>query len=236
MTYTRAHIGTAPAVFEAHAGGYDDDLRRRLIPPFDDFYGAAVDAIACGVHPRRRILDLGAGTGLLSGFVAQAHPGAELVLVDAAPAMLERARERLAALAGATVTLHVADLRDPFPDGPFDAIVSALAIHHLDDPGKRDLYRRAHEALSPGGVFVNAEQVRAPSDPLEGRYMRWHRDASLARGTSVQEWEAAAERMRVDRCATVEDQLAWLREAGFADPDAPFRAYRFAVLAARRAA
>jgi tRNA (cmo5U34)-methyltransferase len=236
MTDTRAPTETAPAVFEAHAGGYDDDLRRRLIPPFDDFYGAAVDALACRVHPRRRILDLGAGTGLLSGFVAQAHPDAELVLVDAAPAMLDRARERLAPVAGASVTLRVADLRDPFPDGPFDAIVSALAIHHLDDAGKRDLYRRAHEALSPGGVFVNAEQVRAPSEQLEGRYVRWHRDASLALGASAEEWAAAAERMRVDRCATVEDQLAWLREAGFPDPDAPFRAYRFAVLAARRAA
>jgi tRNA (cmo5U34)-methyltransferase len=236
MTDTRASTTTAPAVFEAHAGGYDDELRRRLIPPFDEFYGAAVAALACRVHPRRRILDLGAGTGLLSGFVAEAHPDVELVLLDAAPAMLERARERLAAVAGANVTLHVADLRDPFPDGGFDAIVSALAIHHLDDDGKRELYRRAHDALSPGGVFVNAEQVLAPSPQLEARYQRWHRDASLARGASVEEWEAAVERMRVDRCATVEAQLGWLREAGFADPDAPFRAYRFAVLAARRAA
>ncbi len=233
MTDSSISPTTAPAIFDAHAGGYDDDLRRRLIPSFDDFYGAGVAALACRVHPRDRVLDLGAGTGLLSGFVAQAFPAAELVLLDGAPAMLERARGRLAG-ASAPVTLVVGDMADPLPEGRFDAIVSSLAIHHLDDEGKRDLFRRAYEALNPGGVFVNAEQVRAPSERLEGRYLRWHRDASLARGATEAEWEAAVERMRVDRCATVEDQLAWLSEAGFPDPDAPYRLYRLAVLVGRR--
>jgi cyclopropane fatty-acyl-phospholipid synthase-like methyltransferase len=41
----------------------------------------------------------------------------------------------------------------------FDAIVSALAIHHLEDAEKRSLFARIHERLRPGGVFVNAEQV-----------------------------------------------------------------------------
>lgn len=233
MTDTTVATPTAPAIFDAHAAGYDDDLRRRLIPPFDAFYGAAVEALGCTVHARRRVLDLGAGTGLLSGFVARAFPEAELVLLDGAPAMLDRARTRLAAATTAPVSLHVGDLRDPFPDGPFDAIVSGLAIHHLDGAGKRDLYRRAHEALAPGGVFVNAEQVRAPSERLERRYVRWHREASVASGASEAEWEAAEEPMRADRLATVEEQLGWLREAGFPDPDAPFRSYRFAVLVAR---
>jgi len=221
----------ALAVFDAHAGGYDDALRRRLIPPFDDFYGAAVEAVACRIHPRRRVLDLGAGTGLLSGFLAEAFPSASFVLLDGVPGMLDRARSRPGL---ADASLVVGDLRDPLPDGPFDAIVSALAIHHLSDEQKRDLYRRVYSSLSSGGVFVNAEQVLAPSDALEGRYTRWHRAGALAAEASVEEWDAAVQRMRVDRCATVEDQLAWLREAGFADPDAPYRAYRFAVLVARR--
>src|SRR3954447_7776316 len=74
--------------FDAHADEYEAQ-RRRLVPCFDAFYGAAVEALA--PVPVKRVLDLGAGTGTLSVRIAEAHPEARFVLVDGAPAMLERA-------------------------------------------------------------------------------------------------------------------------------------------------
>jgi tRNA (cmo5U34)-methyltransferase len=215
----------APATFDAQAATYEAP-RRRLIPPFDAFYGIAVDALALIGGRPKRVLDLGAGTGILAARVAAAYPDADLVLVDGAPAMLEQARERL----GDGVALHVADLRDPLPEGPFCAVVSALAIHHLDDAGKRDLLARAYEALSPGGMFVNAEQVAGPSPRFDAHYRAWHEAAARAAGATAQEWDAAVQRMRHDECASVEDQLAWMRAAGF-DADCLFHDRRFAVLA-----
>ena len=151
----------ARAAFEAHAEDYEAE-RRRLLPCFDAFYAAAVEAVGLAGRPPARVLDLGAGTGLLAGFVAQAFPVAQLTLLDGAGAMLARARERL----GERVSYVVGDLADPLPEGPWDAIV-ALAIHHLDDPGKRDLFARVRAALAPGGVFVNAEQVAGESASLD---------------------------------------------------------------------
>jgi hypothetical protein len=49
-------------------------------------------------------------------------------------------------------------------------VVTALAVHHLDDAGKRSLYRRVADTLAPGGVFVNAEQVAGPTPELDRRY------------------------------------------------------------------
>jgi tRNA (cmo5U34)-methyltransferase len=215
--------------FDAHADDYEAQ-RRRLVPCFDAFYGAAVRALA--PVPVKRVLDLGAGTGTLSVLIAEAHPEARFVLVDGAPAMLERA----AAALGDRAATVVADLRDPLPQGSYCAVVSALAIHHLDDADKRDLLARAHEALAPGGVFVNAEQVLGPTPELEAHYGERHQHDSAVLGASGDEWAAAVERMRHDRCATVEDQLAWMREAGFEDVDCPFRDGRFAVLRGRRPA
>jgi tRNA (cmo5U34)-methyltransferase len=222
------HATATTAAFDAHARQYDG-LRRRLIPPFDAFYGNAVDAIALIEGSPKRVLDLGAGTGMLSAMVAERYPEAELVLTDGAAAMLDEAR---AALPQATI--EVADLNDPLPEGPFCAIVSALAIHHLDDEGKRTLFARVHDALSPGGVFVNAEQVLAPTPWLDAKWLEWHRASSAALGTTPEEWEAALGRMAFDRCATVEDQLGWLRDAGFDDVAAPFQDHRFAVMAGKR--
>ena len=221
--------GAAADVFDRQAGGYDA-LRRRLVPPYDDFYGTAVAALDLAEGPVGRILDLGAGTGLLARRVRAARPDAELVLLDAAPAMLD---EALAAL-GDRATYHVGDLADPLPAGPWDAVVSALAVHHLDDPGKRALFGRVHDALAPGGVFVNAEQVAGPTARLDAAYRVWHRERALALGASAQDWREAEERMAFDRCASVEAQLRWLRDAGFPDADCLFKDRCFAVLVALR--
>jgi tRNA (cmo5U34)-methyltransferase len=218
--------------FNAHAADYDV-ARRRLIPPFDDFYGTAVAAVRLGAGEPGRILDLGAGTGLLSRLVRQAFPAAQLTLIDGAALMLDRAR---AALGDVGVTYLEGDLNDPLPAGEWDAVVSALAIHHLPDAGKRRLMRRVHDALRPGGVFVNAEQVSGPSPCFTQVYESWQEMAARAAGSDDAEWAGALERMSHDRCATMEDQLSWLRAAGFREVDCLFKAYRFAVMVALRQA
>jgi tRNA (cmo5U34)-methyltransferase len=217
----------AAAAFEQHATQYDG-ARRRLVPPFDTLYGTAVEAVP---ERAKTVLDLGAGTGLLAAMVGRARPAAALTLLDGSPAMLDQARAAL----GDRAVYVVADLADPLPEGPWCAIVSALAIHHLDDDAKRTVFARARKALKPGGVFVNAEQVAGPTPAVDAVYRRWHGDRARALGCTEQEWRAAQERMRHDRLATAEDQLRWLREAGFDDVDCRFADHNFAVLVAQRA-
>lgn len=219
----------ATEVFNAQADGYEAQ-RRRLIPSYDAFYGTAVDALAMAGRPLRRVLDLGAGTGLLSRLVSDAFPDAELTLFDGAPAMLDQARGHL----GERAHYVVGDLGGPLPEGPWDAVVSALAVHHLDDAGKRDLFARLRDVLAPGGIFVNAEQVGAPTALFHDRYAAWHEAGARRAGVSDREWAESQERVRLDRWATVEHQLGWLREAGLADADCLFKDHCFAVLVARR--
>jgi tRNA (cmo5U34)-methyltransferase len=217
--------------FDAHADRYDE-LRLRLIPPYDAFYGTAVGALALIARPAgpRRILDLGAGTGLLARHVLATYPDAELTLLDGAPAMLDQARAAL----GDRHSFVVGDLGDPLPGDGYCAAVSALAIHHLDDAGKRALFARVHDAVAPGGLFVNAEQVAGPTPLFDDLYASWHESSSRALGASDADWAGAKERMAHDQTADVESHLRWLREAGFADADCLFKDYRFAVMVARR--
>jgi tRNA (cmo5U34)-methyltransferase len=218
--------GAATASFSAHASQYTA-LRRRLVPGYDQFYGAVVDVLSLNEQPPRRVLDLGAGTGLLSAAVLTAFPDVSIELLDGSEAMLAEAAERLSGAVGA---VHVADMTAPLPAGPFDAIVSALAIHHLADADKRRLFSRTFEALVPGGVFVNAEQVAGPTDELTAIYTAtWERDCR-ALGATDEELDDARQRMRHDRCADVASQLAWLRQAGFTAADCVYKSWRQAVL------
>lgn len=219
-------------VFDAAAGAYDE-ARRRLVPCFDDFYGTAVEVVTPTLHAAAagrapRVLDLGAGTGLLSLLVAAAVPGVRLTLVDAAAGMLARATASLGAR-GIDHEIRVADLAESLPAGRYDAVVSALAIHHLPDAGKRDLYGRVHAALTPGGIFINAEQVAGPTPALDRRYDEVWQAAVAARGSDAAEIAAARQRMAYDRPAPVAAQCGWLAEAGFADVDCFYKSWRFAV-------
>jgi tRNA (cmo5U34)-methyltransferase len=104
---------SAAEIFQSAAASYDE-ARRRLIPPFESFYGTAVSALALAGDPLRQVLDLGAGTGLLAERVAAAYPEARLTLLDGAPAMLAEARARV----GGAADLVTGDLGEPLPTRP----------------------------------------------------------------------------------------------------------------------
>ena len=105
------------------------------------------------------ILDLGTGTGETLRHVARRHPTARLIGIDESDRMLDVARKVVP-----TADLRVARLQDELPEGPFDLVVSALAVHHLDAPEKAALFRRVAARLAPGGRFVLADVV-VPDDP-----------------------------------------------------------------------
>lgn len=206
-----------------------DALRRQLIPSFDLLYGSAVRTVAMTVGPKPRILDLGAGTGLLSAALLEQLPDADLTLVDRSDIMLSQARARFAE--SQEVTVRTGDLVDPLPEGKFDAIVSGLAIHHLPHEGKRTLFATIREALSDDGVFVNVEQLAGPSPRLEAMYDKQHESHVLASDTPEAEWAAGRERMKHDICADLDSQLQWLRDAGFAHVDCLAKDWRFVTYA-----
>jgi tRNA (cmo5U34)-methyltransferase len=226
--------------FDTTADAYDR-ARRQLVPCFDEFYRVAVAqlSLASAGTPNPpssvpiEVLDLGAGTGLLAAFVAAAYPLARITLVDMAPAMLMRARERFAAQSD-RVRFAVADYARMPLEGRYDAIVSALSIHHLEHERKRELFRRVHGALKPGGVFVNADQVAGATPALERRNRESWLKRTRVLGVTEADLAAALERMQLDRTAPVAQQLQWLRAAGLVEVKCAFNDQMFAVFRALR--
>ena len=122
------------AAFDASADRYDR-LRRSLIPCFDDFYRTAVEVIPFEASAPIRVLDLGAGTGLMSAFVLDAFPDSRVTLVDLSDAMLARARARFAATPERVDLVAMDYARAEIP-GTYDLVISAVSIHHLADDDK----------------------------------------------------------------------------------------------------
>ena len=129
--------------------------------------GLSIGAAGGGSTARRRGRTGTDQRCLFSPMILERFPAARLTLVDGSTAMLDRARERFGD--DPSVAFRVADLATCDLEGPWDAIVSALAIHHLEQPAKKDLFARIRSALAPGGLFVNAEQVLGPTPEAEDR-------------------------------------------------------------------
>jgi tRNA (cmo5U34)-methyltransferase len=215
-------------VFDATASTYDRD-RSRLIPGCDAFYRWAIDLIPSRA---KTILDLGAGSGLLTVLIRDRFPGAHIHLIDFSEPMLKLARERLAE--DCSLSFHQADYVAERWPGELCAVVSSLSIHHLDDEGKRAVFQKAHAALKPNGVFINADQVAGPTPELDERYKAWWLAQVRALGATEEQIEDSLHRQREDRCSPVGDQLAWMREAGFGDVDCWHKEGRFAVMSGTR--
>jgi tRNA (cmo5U34)-methyltransferase len=217
--------------FDAGASRYDAQ-RKRIIPDFEGFYGAAVWA---AIWPGRSpvILDIGAGTGLLSEMILKRYPDSTLTLLDISENMLDVARRRLQGRTN--VRFLIADYSQEEIGDEYDVIVSALSIHHLTHPNKRRLYERVFKALSNGGVFVNAEQVRGESAWLHRRNMKYW-DEFILKGDLPQQ-EAEEIRLRRDTYDHMEKlsvQLGWMRKAGYSDVDVIYKNRPFAVFSGRK--
>jgi tRNA (cmo5U34)-methyltransferase len=222
----------AKTVFDHAAADYDR-TRRQFIPCFDDFYGTALALIPYQPDDAFRILDLGAGTGLLSALASAVFPKARFTLVDISDEMLSRARERFAER-GEFTYQRVDYIHQPI-EGQYDVVVSALSLHHTEHHDLPSVFAKIYAALVSGGIFINADQTLGTTPENEQRNGQVWVEGMRERGCSEADIAVALERIKVDKNATLEDQLAWLRAAGFGAVETWYKNYRFTVYSGRKA-
>ena len=224
-----------------------DRMQERYLVGRDERF-AVISRLICDTQSSAPlILDLGCGTGSLMAVLLETIPGAHAVGVDLDPTLLLLAEKRLAAFGDRAQTV-LADLRETswltsIPK-PFDAIVSATALHWLNPEQLAAVYSQIATLLCLGGIFLNADHV-ASDNPLVQQAWAKHRaetlaaqsdpaaddwdsfinaylaalgaDASIARQQALGDWQGVEDGM----------PLAWhfdhLRQAGFPSVDCFWR-------------
>jgi ubiquinone/menaquinone biosynthesis C-methylase UbiE len=118
------------------------------------------------VRPGNAVLDVGCGTGSLTLTAkSYAGPGGKVCGIDAAPEMIEVAKEK-ASRSGLDVSFDVGVIEKlDFPDSTFDVVVSRLVIHHLPDDLKRRGFAEFLRVLKPGGHLFIAD-FNPPANPV----------------------------------------------------------------------
>ncbi|MDX1574790.1 MAG: class I SAM-dependent methyltransferase [Kiloniellales bacterium] len=209
------------------------------IPPLGEAGGAG------------HIVELCSGEGLLTRALLERFPEARLHAFDGSPRMLEATRRTAGELAERLET-HAFDLaaRD-WRTLEFDAhaVVTSLAVHHLDGAGKQVLFKDVFALLAPGGVFVLADLVEPARPAGQAIAAAAWDEAVKQRALQLDGNMAAFERFQaeawnyysdpepdpVDQPSALFDLLKWLEQAGFAEIDVHYLKAGHAIISGVRA-
>ncbi len=196
------------------------------------------------------IVELCCGEGLLSRVLLERFPAATVHAFDGSPRMLEATRRTAGALAARLETRQFDLAARDWRTLEFEAhaVVSSLAVHHLDAAGKQALFQDIYSLLAPGGAFVLAdliEPARTAGQAIAAA--AWDeavKARALARDGDVEAFERfRAERWNyysdpdpdpVDQPSPLYDQLKWLEAAGFAALDVHYLKAGHAILSGVR--
>lgn len=209
------------------------DARRRLVACLQNLYMTIAAVLPYEHDEAIDILDLGGGTGGLSKYILERFSNAHVTLLDSSEEAVAVARREHGSM-GDRLKFLVQDFaRDDLPAG-YHAVISSLAIHHLNNIESRGLYRSAYSSLHPGGMLVIADRLAAPSPMLAERYRAaWLRDAKKL-GATDEEIEDAEARQQSDNRTPALEHLQWLVNAGFRDVDVFYKNLMFSVHGGRR--
>jgi tRNA (cmo5U34)-methyltransferase len=219
----------AAEFFGDRAGDYENFIER-LAPRYWDAMDVLMSMIPFERDRAISVLDIGAGTGLLTRAVLDGYENAHVFAIDASQDMLDQCAHNLARF-GDRLTLRQGLFPDVDIGGGYDLVVSGLALHHLTDTDKASGFQIIFEALAPGGAFLAHDYVKAETAAVGAQYeaLFW-REA----GESGDDLSWFREHRKADIPATVSDQLDWMRAAGFGDVDCHWRRLVYAVFGGRK--
>lgn len=211
--------------FDRAAFDYDGFIPR-LIPYYHEQHNLMLDLLTFERNATIQVLDLGSGTGVLSHHILREFPQAKVVAFDLSEIMLEVCQKNLSNYQN-RVTFHQGNFAEDDMGCEYDLVISGLAIHHLDGSGKQELFKRVFQSINPGGIFLIRDIVVGASQKLRQQYESLWRQYMRSNGEDDEKFFASY--LAQDKPSSVEDQIQWLREAGFEDVGCHWKYFNFAI-------
>ncbi|UKP00555.1 class I SAM-dependent methyltransferase [Nostoc sp. UHCC 0870] len=228
-----------PGEVFANTADFDHGIRS-LLPRYDEILDVLTHCLPSNSH---YILELGCGTGEVSLKVLKCCPEAQIIALDYSPRMLQFAQDKITA---AGYEQRWTGIQADFGEwainsekldigSEFDACVSSLAIHHLQDEMKLKLFKRIAASLKQDGCFWNADPILPESPALAEIYQEAREEWANQQGTNLTEIRAKVGNSSQqgysdqDQLATLDTHLQMLTQAGFKTVAVPWKYYGLAI-------
>lgn len=209
------------------AAQFDEHIRL-IVPRYDEMHEAVLRSIPPDLPENLKILELGCGTGELTKKLCERYPKAHIVALDYSSRMLAVCREKLKSF-GDRVRLIEGDFSHTEFPRDCDVVISTLAIHHLTDPHKLELFQKIYKVLKREGWFVNGDVVLFESSRHTFLQDQVRSEHASAQGIDINTLDAETHAGTGDNLSTLKTQLRLLEIAGFHAIDVIWKYYQFVV-------
>ncbi len=213
-----------------NAAALYDSQRKIFIPFLDDYYESGINYLS--INNFKRILDLGAGTGLLTQKLREYYPDAQYSLVDISDKMLEIAKKRFKNISD--IEFIAKDYSVNFPKVKSDLIASALSIHHLDESKKKSLYNNIFRSLNKNGYFLNIDQYNSENNKVNDHYEELWISSIKESKLSNNDFKSWKRRRAIDKETTVEKEISRLSKIGFKEVECVYKYWKFGVIVGKK--
>ena len=213
--------------FNDEAQSFDQRIQKN-IPCYDEMLTALINAIPDNKE-NPKVLDLGCGTGNITKRVMERFPHARVTCLDLSENMIEIAKQKLSDYNA--IEYVIGDFTQMQSDEKYDAIISSLALHHIPtDEQKEQMYKSIYESLENGGVFYNADVIKANSPYNQQLYDQIAIDDMMKNGlTDEQIDQHKQKRDANDIPTTLINHVKMLEKVGFVQIDVIWKYYSNAV-------
>jgi tRNA (cmo5U34)-methyltransferase len=216
-----------------HRGHKYDDLIRNLIPKYEEMHKVLIDSLNFPINKKIKILDLGIGTGETTLRILEKFPNAEIDGIDISEDMLKQAKIRLENYLS-KVRFFESDILEFNFKERYDAIVSVLCIHHLNSKQKPQFFKKIFDCMKDEGIFIIADIIKFDSEKetieKEQEWKKFLLENLGEKGGNF--WfENYKEEDLPD---STNNQLKWLKEAGFKEVKCIFEYMNYAVFLGKR--
>ncbi|TFF98128.1 MAG: class I SAM-dependent methyltransferase [Promethearchaeota archaeon] len=200
-----------------------------LIPFYDQILESLISLLPFSEEEDLKLIDLGCGTGTLALRLKNRYPKAQITCLDIDEEMIKASKLKLKNYSN--IKYIVSDFSNYIPDDNFDAVVSSLALHHIqEDLAKIENYTKIYNSLVPDGIFLNADVVSAPSEWLEEIYVEKWVEYELEYYTYEEVYESILPQMyHPGILKPLKPQLDMLQEIGLENVDVMWKYFHYAI-------
>lgn len=221
-------------VFDDQVAQVFPDMISRSVPGYASILAMTGLLAAEHADSGSHLYDLGCSLGASTLAMQTALTGRDcrLVAVDNAPAMLERAQQACAAVAGAPIEFLCSDIRD-VPIENAAVVVLNFTLQFVPPDDRLALLARIRSGMRPKGVLILSEKIQGATAEEDQLLVEMHHAFKRANGYSaleISQKRAALENVLLPETLATHQQR--LREAGFSQVQLWFQCFNFVSLVA----
>lgn len=230
MSGEHRNVSMSRRHFDRLACEYDSSFISH-VPAYAEMHNTILEMLGLGGRYPVHVLELGIGTGTLTEKLLERFPQTRVTGVDLSPEMLTQARAKLA-FAGSRVALRESDMSSAALGSGYDAVVSAIAFHHVPPRKKAALFADLYGGLKSDGVIVIGDTFK-PATSAMGELIRClNVQRLMEQGMSKAAIVERSQRAKHSGGSStrVRDYERWLTKAGFNSVDCVWKHFNLAVL------